>query len=104
MVSNFTSIISPISSRLKIGAIAISPDKKESFSLTLSTLDGSSYEEGKISFFVKNELIEKAYEDTLEIKNKKSETKKALFNFQKQRFKDVIFKRRSIREFTKQSI
>ena len=79
-------------------------DKKESFSLTLSTLDGSSYEEGKISFFVKNELIEKAYEDTLEIKNKKSETKKALFNFQKQRFKDVIFKRRSIREFTKQSI
>ena len=79
-------------------------DKKESFSLTLSTLDGSSYEEGKISFFVKNELIEKAYEDTLEIKNKKSETKKALFNFQKQRFKDIIFKRRSIREFTKQSI
>ena len=79
-------------------------DKKESFSLTLSTLDGSSYEERKISFFVKNELIEKAYEDTLEIKNKKSETKKALFNFQKQRFKDVIFKRRSIREFTKQSI
>ena len=79
-------------------------DKKESFSLTLSTLDGSSYEEGKISFFVKNELIEKAYEDTLEIKNKKSEKKKALFNFQKQRFKDVIFKRRSIREFTKQSI
>lgn len=79
-------------------------DKKESFSLTLSTLDGSSYEEEKISFFVKNELIEKAYEDTLEIKNKKSETKKVLFNFQKQRFKDVIFKRRSIREFTKQSI
>ena len=79
-------------------------DKKESFSLTLPTLDGSSYEEGKISFFVKNELIEKAYEDTLEIKNKNNETKKALFNFQKQRFKDVIFKRRSIREFTKQSI
>ncbi len=79
-------------------------DKKNVFSLTLPTLDGSSYEEGKLSFFVKNELIEKVYEETLEIKDKKIETKKTNFNFQKQRFQDVIFKRRSIREFTKQSI
>lgn len=79
-------------------------NKKDEFSLTLPTLDGSSYDEGKLSFFVKNELIEKAYEDTLFIKNKRSQEAKSIFNFQKQRFQDTIFERRSIREFSKQSI
>ncbi len=78
--------------------------KKEHFSLNLPTLDGSSYIEENISFFEKNEMIEKVYEDTLKIIDKKSQENSAIFNFQKQRFQDTIFKRRSIREFTKQSI
>ncbi|MDY3200806.1 MAG: SagB family peptide dehydrogenase [Arcobacter sp.] len=79
-------------------------DKKDEFSLILPTLDGSSYDEGKLSFFVKNELIEKAYDDTLKVRNRRSQENRAIFNFQKQRFQDTIFNRRSIREFTKQSI
>jgi len=79
-------------------------DKKDEFSLILPTLDGSSYDEGKLSFFVKNELIEKAYDDTLNVRNRRNQENRAIFNFQKQRFQDTIFNRRSIREFTKQSI
>ncbi|BAK73913.1 SagB family peptide dehydrogenase [Arcobacter sp. L] len=79
-------------------------DKKDEFSLILPTLDGSSYDEGKLSFFVKNELIEKTYDDTLKVRNRRSQENRAIFNFQKQRFQDTIFNRRSIREFTKQSI
>ena len=78
--------------------------KKESFSLTLPTLDGASYIEENISFFQKNELVENAYKESLKITDKKSQEKSAIFNFQKQRFQDIIFKRRSIREFTQQSI
>ena len=78
--------------------------RKESFSLTLPTLDGASYTEENISFFEKNELVEIAYKESLKIVDKKSQEKSAIFNFQKQRFQDTIFKRRSIREFTQQSI
>ncbi len=78
--------------------------KKESFSLSLPTLDGASYIEENISFFEKNKLVEIAYQDSLKIVDKKAQEKSAIFNFQKQRLQDTIFKRRSIREFTKQSI
>ena len=78
--------------------------KKESFFLDIPSLDGASYIEENISFFEKNEMVEMAYKDSLKIMDKKSQTNEALFNFQKQRFQDTIFKRRSIREFTKQSI
>jgi SagB-type dehydrogenase family enzyme len=78
--------------------------KKESFSLSLPTLDGASYIEENISFFEKNKLVEMAYKDSLKIVDKKAQEKSAIFNFQKQRLQDTIFKRRSIREFTKQSI
>ena len=44
---------------------------KNSFNLALPTIDGSSYEEGRISFFEPNEFIEKAYKDSLNIKDKK---------------------------------
>ena len=78
--------------------------KKEKFSLSLPTLDGASYIEENISFFEKNKLVEMAYQDSLKIVDKKAQEKSAIFNFQKQRLQDTIFKRRSIREFTKQSI
>jgi SagB-type dehydrogenase family enzyme len=78
--------------------------KKESFSFDILTIDGSSYVDENISFFEKNEMVENAYEDTLEIVDKKAQENSAIFNFQKQRFQDTIFKRRSIREFTRQSI
>lgn len=79
-------------------------NKKEKFSLSLPTLDGASYIEENISFFEKNKLVEMAYKDSLKIVDKKAQEKSAIFNFQKQRLQDTIFKRRSIREFTKQSI
>ncbi|MDD2290818.1 MAG: SagB family peptide dehydrogenase [Aliarcobacter sp.] len=89
-------------------SIVIVGDKKESqkenFSLTLPTLDGASYIEENISFFQKNELVENAYKESLKIVDKKAQEKSAIFNFQKQRFQDTIFKRRSIREFTQQTI
>ena len=78
--------------------------KKNPFNLNLPTIDGSSYEEGKISFFVKNELIQQAYKDSLKVKDKNINSKKSNFYFQKEKFQDTIFKRRSIREFTKQAI
>ncbi|MDD2895772.1 MAG: SagB family peptide dehydrogenase [Aliarcobacter sp.] len=78
--------------------------KKESFSLELPTLDGASYVDENISFFEKNEMVEIAYKESLKIYDKKAQEKRAIFNFQKQKLQDTIFKRRSIREFTKQSI
>ena len=77
---------------------------KNSFELSLPTIDGSSYEEGRISFFEPNEFIEKAYKDSLNIKDKKEQNQKVVFNFHKEKFEDTIFKRRSIREFSNQSI
>lgn len=77
---------------------------KNSFNLALPTIDGSSYEEGRISFFEPNEFIEKAYKDSLNIKDKKEQNQKVVFNFHKEKFEDTIFKRRSIREFSNQSI
>lgn len=79
-------------------------DKKENFSLEIPTLDGSTYENGTISFFFKNEMVENAYKDSLQIIDKKIEQNKAIFNFQKEKFQDTIFQRRSIREFSNQSI
>jgi SagB-type dehydrogenase family enzyme len=79
-------------------------DKKENFFLEIPTLDGSTYENGTISFFFKNEMVENAYKDSLQIIDKKIEQNKAIFNFQKEKFQDTIFQRRSIREFSNQSI
>ena len=78
--------------------------KKENFSLDIPNLDGSSYEKGAISFFYANEMVENAYKESLKIMDKKPQKNKALFNFQKNRFQDTIFQRRSIREFSNQSI
>jgi SagB-type dehydrogenase family enzyme len=78
--------------------------KKDPFLLDIPTLDGSSYEKGAISFFYANEMVEGAYKETLQIINKKPQENKAIFNFQKNRFQDTIFQRRSIREFSNQSI
>ncbi len=79
-------------------------NKKVAFDLDISTFDGASYIEENISFFEKNEMVEIAYKDSLNILNKKAQENSAIFNFQKQKFQDTIFKRRSIREFSKQSI
>lgn len=78
--------------------------KNEIFSLNLPTLDGASYIEENISFFEKNKIVENAYKNSLKIIDKKAQEKSAVFNFQKQKFQDTIFRRRSIREFSKQSI
>jgi SagB-type dehydrogenase family enzyme len=78
--------------------------KKDSFSLNIPTLDGSSYVDDSVYFFIKNELVESAYKESLEIVDKKAEENKSQFNFQKERFQDIIFQRRSIREFSNQSI
>ncbi|AXX90260.1 dehydrogenase [Arcobacter suis] len=79
-------------------------NEKIDFILDIATLDGASYIEENISFFEKNDLVENAYKYSLKIIDKKAQEKSAVFNFQKQRFQDTIFKRRSIREFSKQSI
>jgi len=78
--------------------------KKENFSFDISTLDGSGYENGAISFFFKNDMVEDAYKDTLQIVDKKDQKNRANFNFQKEKFQDTIFQRRSIREFSNQTI
>ncbi|XPV67466.1 MAG: SagB family peptide dehydrogenase [Halarcobacter sp.] len=65
--------------------------------LDLPTVDGSYY-------FETNELIQEAYESSLSLKNCKEEDKKPNFNYQKEFLKEIILKRRSIREFTKQAI
>lgn len=79
-------------------------NKKVAFALDIPTFDGASYIEENISFFQKNEIVENAYKDSLEVTDKKAQENSAVFNFQKQKFQDTIFKRRSIREFSKQSI
>ena len=79
-------------------------NEKIDFILDIATFDGASYIEENISFFEKNDLVENSYKDSLKIIDKKAQEKSAVFNFQKQRFQDTIFKRRSIREFSKQSI
>ncbi|XOB63352.1 SagB family peptide dehydrogenase [Campylobacterota bacterium DY0563] len=65
--------------------------------LGLPTVDGSNY-------FEKNDLIEKAYEDSIESIDCKKEISLPNFSFNKSYFKEVILNRRSIREFAKQSI
>ncbi|MBP7769691.1 MAG: SagB family peptide dehydrogenase [Aliarcobacter sp.] len=94
----FTSIVICANKKTK------NSNKKEDFSLDIPTLDGTSYENGNISFFFENKMVEDAYKKSLKIIDKKPQEKKASFNFQKERFQDTIFKRRSIREFSKQSI
>jgi len=80
---------------LKVGKISSNEVRK--LELDIPTIDGSYY-------FEKNELIEKAYMDSLETNSCKKQTQKAIFNYQKEFFKEIILKRRSIREFSKQAI
>ncbi|QKF81560.1 SagB family peptide dehydrogenase [Halarcobacter ebronensis] len=65
--------------------------------LDLPTIDGSYY-------FEENQMIESAYKESLNLLNPKEESQKPSFNFSKNYFKEVVLKRRSIREFAKQSI
>lgn len=65
--------------------------------LSLPTVDGSYY-------FEKNEMIENAYKDTLLSQSCIIQENSASFNFNKSFLKEIILKRRSIREFTKKSI
>lgn len=60
---------------------------------------------GKIDYdFEQNVYIEKAYEDSIEIKDKKENTKANNFLLNKEFLEEVILKRRSIREFTNKVI
>ena len=72
-------------------------EEVQKISLSLPFVDGSN-------FFEKNEMIENAYKNSLLIKDKKEQKTKPIFNFNKSFFKEIILKRRSIREFSKQSI
>jgi len=51
--------------------------------------------------FEKNEIIEKAYKDSLVFSTKKAESLSPTFNYNKEFLQEIILKRRSIREFTK---
>ncbi|AXX91907.1 dehydrogenase [Malaciobacter molluscorum LMG 25693] len=55
-------------------------------------------------FFEENEVIQNAYKDSLKIIEAKKEKSKPSFYYDKDRFKNTIFKRRSIRDFSKQPI
>ncbi len=72
-------------------------EKLKKVKLQLENIDGTIV-------FEKNEMIEDAYNNSLEIENKKPQLQGANFSFQKSYFKEVILKRRSIREFNQQSI
>ena len=54
--------------------------------------------------FVENTLIEKAYLDSIELRECKSVHEQPNFYYNKEVFEEIIKQRRSIREFTKQSI
>lgn len=69
----------------------------EKVDLNIPTIDGCFV-------FEKNEMIEKAYKDSLLIEDKKEETEKADFTFEKNFLKEVILKRRSIRELSNKTI
>ena len=55
-------------------------------------------------FFEENSLIEQEYLNTLNIENAILETTQPSFMYQKEHFEETILKRRSIREFHKESI
>ena len=54
--------------------------------------------------FIENEIIEKAYKDSLTTTNKKENQESASFNYNKEVFQETILNRRSIREFSKGSM
>jgi len=54
--------------------------------------------------YERNEMIEKAYQDSLELSSCKSKYTFSEFSFHKEIFEETIFKRRSIREFTTSTI
>ncbi len=81
-------------------AVLLSSSTKEKVNkqdLSLPTVDGCFV-------FEKNEMIEKAYKDSLNIFDYEEEEKSSSFSFEKSFYKQVVFKRRSIREFSKQAI
>lgn len=54
--------------------------------------------------YERNEMIEKAYQDSLELSSCKRKYTFSEFSFHKEIFEETIFKRRSIREFTTSTI
>ena len=73
--------------------------------LDLPTVDGLKVEQNsKEEIFEKNELIENAYLLSSKINNKIVQLHKANFVYNKELFKETIFKRRSIRGFSNKSI
>lgn len=79
-------------------------NEKQPLTLDIQTIDGTSYEEGNISFFEINNIIEQAYKDSTKIIQKTKQKDKSNYVFNKDLLQDTIFKRRSIREFSNQSI
>lgn len=86
----------------------ISATKKSSINLqnlqlSIPTIDGTAYE-GVSYLYEENKIIKSAYEESLKINNYNTNNNLAKFNFRKDYFKEIILKRRSIREFTRKSI
>jgi len=86
-------------------SLVICGEKKQNslkgIKLDLDTIDGLIFsKDDERTLFEKNELIENAYENSSKINNKIVQLDKANFFYDRERFKDVIFKRRSIREFS----
>ncbi|MFA9374902.1 MAG: SagB family peptide dehydrogenase, partial [Poseidonibacter sp.] len=79
-------------------------NKKQPLTLDIQTIDGTGYEEENISFFEINKIIEQAYKDSIKITQKTMQKDKSNYVFNKDLLQDTIFKRRSIREFSNQSI
>ncbi|MGP2658079.1 SagB family peptide dehydrogenase [Malaciobacter sp. WC5094] len=78
---------------------------KKPLSLNLPKVDGhKTNENNSDDIFEKNELIENAYKLSSKINNKIVQLGKPNFIYNKELFKETIFKRRSIREFSNKSI
>jgi len=72
-------------------------EKVGTLSLDLPTIDGSL-------IFEENEMIEQAYKNSLSSIESVEQKEKATFTFEKNFYKEIIFKRRSIRDLNKKSI
>ncbi|MFV0562471.1 SagB family peptide dehydrogenase [Malaciobacter mytili] len=71
--------------------------KSKEVEFSLPNVDGTCY-------FEKNKFIEKAYKDSCLIKEKKQQELNSQFIYNKEIFKQIVYNRRSIREFSKRAI
>ncbi len=71
--------------------------------LELPLVDGTAHKE-EFNLYEKNEVIKNAYEESLKLNHKNPNNNSLDLHLNKNYFKEIVLKRRSIREFTKKSI